>query len=203
MQSLNFSYQQYQLEKTIQLYGDRAGGQGDFDFAGFAQIENAKVILLKGNPQSLQEPADWRRFLRLINLAQRLCKPVVLWNLPPIQNDSLQQPTSLALATAIKNTKMQLLRLPEPIISVYDETSGLDDAIHGMIWGDGVIVVKPEKGELLAALNAGRQKLKIVCEQADIPIQFLKLLKEVSVISSEELVANRLASFSHPTEVQF
>ena len=193
----------FQFSKTIQLYGDRAGGQGNFDFAGLAELQTMKFVLLIGNPHSLEQPADWRRFLRLLHLAKRLHKPVLLWNLPFTQNTSVEIPISLELGTAIKNSKMQLLKLPQPIISVYDETNNLDDVIQGMRWGDGAIVVKPEKGELLAALNPERQKLKIVCKQADIPVQILELLKEVSMIGSKELVANRLASFSLHTEIQF
>ncbi len=182
----------FQLDKTIQLSGDRAGGQGNFDFAGLAELQTIKVVLLKGNPQSLEQPADWRRFHRLLDLAERIQKPVLLWNLLLTQNETLENPKSLELGTTIKITKMQLLKLPQPIISVYDETIGLDDAIQGVRWSDGIVVVKPEKEELLAALNSERQKLKIVCEQADIPKMISNLLEDFSRKKVSELVSHRL-----------
>ena len=202
MNSLDFNYQLKPFDKTIQLYGDRAGGQGNFDFAGLAELQTMKFVLLIGNPHSLEEPSDWRRFLRLLKLAKRLHKPVVLWNLQLTQNAAKDNPISLELATAIQKTKLQLLRLPQPIIIVYDQTVDLDDAIQGMRCGDGVIVVKPEKEKLLADLDLERQKLIIVCEQAEITIQILQLLEEVSKVSGEELVVNRIASFSVLTEIQ-
>lgn len=203
MHSLNFNYQQKPFEKTIQLYGDRAGGQGNFEFAGLAEIQKIQFVVLKGNPQSLQQPADWRRYLRLLHLAQRIHKPVLLWNLPLAENISVEKSTSLDLGTVVKTTKLQLLRLPQPIILVYNEIIDFNDVIQGMRWGDGSIVVKPEKGVPVAAFKPERKKLKVVCKQADIPIQLLKMLNEISKISIEELVAKRFTSFSLHTEVQY
>ena len=202
MSSLNFNSEHPPFEKTIQLYGDRAGGQGNFEFAGFAGLKEVKVVLLKGNAESLKYPADWRRSLRLIALAQRLKKPLILWNLPLIDIATTQHHAFLTLGTAIQNTKIQLLKLPQSIITVFDENYDMNAAIQEIGWADGSVIVKPEKEELLAALNPERQKLKIVCEQADIPKQILKLLKEVSMVSSEELAANRLKFFSLPTKNQ-
>ncbi|RKU11679.1 hypothetical protein C6501_12425 [Candidatus Poribacteria bacterium] len=210
MSSLNFNHH-FPFEKTIQLYGDRAGGQGNFEFAGFAQLKEAKIVLLKGNTESLKQPADWRRFLRLINLAQRLQKPLLLWNLPLVHIATIQHPTSLALGNAIQNTKLQLLKLPQPIITFFDGNYEWNELIRELGWADGSIIVKPEDGsiivkpekEKLSALSKlKRQNLKIVREQDDGPQQILDLLQEVSKISREELVVTRLESFSLSVENQ-
>ncbi len=202
MPSLNFNYQHLLFEKTIQLYGDRTGGQGNFEFAGFAKLHEIKVVLLHGNAQSLEQPSDWRRFLRLTDLAQRLNKPIVLWNLPLIRSATIQHPASLALATAIQNTKLQLLKLTEPIITVFDETYEWSAAIQEIGWMGGYVILKPEKEEFPTLSGLKRQNLKFVGEQTDIPKQILELLHEISQISREELVANRLKSFHLPTENQ-
>ncbi len=203
MSSLNFDLELPPFEKTIQLYGDRAGGQGNFEFAGFADLKESKVILLKGNAKSLEQPADWRRFLRLTNLAQRLNKPLVLWNLPLIHIATTQHPISLALGTAIQNTKLQLLKLPQPIITVFDGNYNWSNIIIKELgWADGCVIVKPEKEELPVFPNLKRENLKITCEKSDISKQILKLLQEVSQINSEELIANRLDFFSLSIENQ-
>ena len=203
MSSLNFNSEHPPFEKTIQLYGDRAGGQGIFEFAGFADLKKVKVVLLKGNTESLEQPADWRRLLRLITLAQRLKKPVVLWNLSLIRIATTQHHAFLTLGTAIQNAKIHLLKLSQPIITVFDRNYNWNDIILKELgWADGCVIVKPDKEELTALSKLKSQNLKIVCEQADIPQQLLNLLQEASTISSTELIANRLESFHLPTESQ-
>lgn len=181
-----------QFNKTIQLYGDRAGGQGNFEFAGLAEIKNIKFVLLKGNPQSLQQPADWRRFLRLLLLAQRIQKPVLLWNLPFTQNTSIENTTSLALGTAIKNTRVQLLKLTQPIISVYEETMDFDNAVKELNWADGTIIVlsdeeQDKKEEILKQKN-----LYCVSTTSAIPNKISEILDENLGKTKKELVEKRL-----------
>ncbi len=202
MLSLNFNYEYPPFEKTIQLYGDRAGGQGNFEFAGLADLNEVKVVLLKGNAESLEQPSDWRRFLRLINLAQRLGKPLLLWNLPLIHTATVQHPTSLALGNAIQKTKMELLKLPQPIIAFFDEIYGGDVVMQEVVWADGCVIVTPNTKELPALSKLKRQNLKIVCKQDDMSPKILDILQEVSKIDRDELVVTRLESFSLSIENQ-
>lgn len=202
MPSLNFNYQHPPFEKTIQLYGDRAGGKGNFEFAGFTQLQEVKFLLLHGNTESLKHPADWRRFLRLSELAQRLNKPIVLWNLPLIHTATTQHLASLTLSTAIQNTKLHLLKLPQPVISVFDEVYDWEDVVKELGWSDGSVLVKPEKKKLPTLPNLKTSYLKIVEEEAEIYQQILDILQEVSTIDSAKLVTNRLKSFHLPRENQ-
>ena len=202
MSSFNFDYQHPPFEKTIQLYGDRTGGQGNFEFAGFAELKETKSVLLKGNPLSLEQPTDWRRLLRLINLAQRLEKPILFWNLPIAHAATIKHPTSLALGTAIQNTKMQLLKLPQPIITVFDENFEWDVTIRELGWADGFVIVKTKKEDLPVLLDLKLQNLKTVNKQVDIPEQILAVLQDVSKLTSEELIAHRLESLHLPTDNQ-
>ena len=182
----------FQFSKTIQLYGDRAGGQGNFDFAGLAELQTMKFVLLIGNLHSLEQPADWRRFLRLLHLAKRLHKPVLLWNLLLTQNESLENPTSLELGTAIKNTKVQLLKLPQPIISVYDDVFGLDNEVVRVGWGDGTIVVSSDEEDVLREQIMEGNNLHIVSKPANLPKKISDLLDEYSRTNISELIAKRL-----------
>lgn len=188
MSSLNF-------EKTIQLYGDRVGGQGNYEFAGFAELNHTKVILLHGNAQSLELPADWRRFLRLTCLAKRLKKPIILWNIHVENAATTHYHTSLTLATVIQNTKIQLLKLQQPIIAVYDDVYEWDAERGEIGWADRCIIVKQHKVGMHTEVNSKQHTLKIFCEKNDISIQIVKLLNEVSRKSSEELVTDRIQLF--------
>lgn len=182
----------FQFSKTIQLYGDRAGGQGNFDFAGLAELQTMKFVLLIGNLHSLEQPTDWRRFLRLLHLAKRLHKPVLLWNLLLTQNESLENPTSLELGTAIKNTKVQLLKLPQPIISVYDDVFGLDNEFVRVGWGDGTIIVSSDEEDVLREQIMEGNNLHIVSKPSKLPKKISDLLDEYSRTNISELIAKRL-----------
>ena len=182
----------FQFNKTIQLSGDRAGGQGNFDFAGLAELQTIKVVLLKGNPQSLEQPADWRRFHRLLCLAQRLQKPVLLWNLLLTQNETLENPKSLELGTTIKSTKMQLLKLPQPIISVYDETIGLDNEFVRISWGDGTIIVLSNEEKVQREKMLNDSNYHIVDKTSELANKISDLLEGYSEIEVNELFAKRI-----------
>ena len=106
----------------IALFGDRVGSKGTFQFAGFAWIYHTRVIFIQGDERSLKTPSGWRQLLRLISLARRLQKPIILWNLPVIHIATKQRKTSLADTQAIQNVELALLKLPHPILTVFDET---------------------------------------------------------------------------------
>ena len=192
MSPLHFDYTHPLFEKTIQLYGDRVGGQGNYEFAGLAELNKTKVILFHGNPKSLEHPADWRRLQRLINLAQRLKKPVVLWNIHLENAAKTQHHTSLTIATAIQNTKIQLLKMQLPILAVYDDAYGWDTEIGRIGWVDGCIIVKQDKVGLQNDVNSKELMSKVVCEQKEISKQIIELLNELSRKPSEELLMDRL-----------
>lgn len=180
------------FDKTIQLYGDRAGGQGNFDFAGLAELQTIKVVLLKGNPHSLEQPADWRRFLRLLDLAQRLHKPVLLWNLPLTQNTSIEKLTSLELGTAIKDVRIKLLRLPQPIISVFDDTFSIDNENYILKSVDGIIVVVSDEENDKEEQIIKQNNLSHVNQLSDISKKVSELLDEFSREEVNELFAKRI-----------
>ncbi|RKU27724.1 hypothetical protein C6495_15705 [Candidatus Poribacteria bacterium] len=169
--------------KAIELYGDRAGSRGTFQFAGLAWLQTEKVVLMHGDVQSLAKPAEWRRFHRLATLAHRLKKPMVLWNLPVVREPS----ASLALASAIQQTELQLVNLPHPILTVFDGTIAWD-AVE-LALGDGAVLTKPMHDED-AALPL-RQHVKIAERADDIPAHLSALLCHLSEIPAEELMENR------------
>ena len=171
------------------LYGDRAGSKGTFGFAGFAWIQDTKVILVQGDAQSLSSAAEWRCFLRLTTLAHRLKKPIILWNLPVVHIATTQRQTSLDFAQAIQNAELELLKLPHPIITVFDETYNLTHTPPELIWNDGVVLVAPsdiQPSEL--------EKVKVVQRPTEIAPAILELLRQAEEISTTELVENRQGS---------
>lgn len=192
MSLLNFDYQHPLFHKTIQLYGDRVGGQGNFEFAGIAELNQTKLILVHGNPQSLVQPADWRRLQRLTSLAERLKKPVVLWNIHIENAATMQHHTSLTLATVIQNTKIQLLKMQQPIVAVYDHLYEWDTEVGKSAWGDGFIIAKQYNEER----QSKQHTIEIVCQKDAISEQVEKLLDELSKKPIEELTTDRIQSLS-------
>ena len=191
MALLNFNYNHSLFDKTIQLYGDRAGGQGNFEFAGLAEIQDIKLILIEGNTQSLLQAADWRRLHRLINLAKRLTKPIILWNLPLLHIASTQRHASLALSTAIQNVNIQILKVQQTIITVFDGNHQLKNLVQEVGWADGSVIVTTEKMKISKSTNLQHHNLKIVTEQKDIPNQIIDLLKIIQKTPIDDLITKR------------
>lgn len=198
MSSLNFNYNHNQFTKSIQLYGDRAGGEGNFEFAGLAELQNQKLLLVHGNIQSLEETHDWRRLYRLIKLAKRLNLPVIFWNLHILKKATRLYNTSLALGTAIRNIQTEILRFPYPIISVFDENYDWRDDLVEYIPLDGSVIVLLNEKIPTEPSKLKQNHLKIIHNQEDLQMDILKLLQELSNISTDELINRRLDSFNTP-----
>ena len=174
--------------KAIELYGDRAGSKGTFKFAGLAWLQTEKVILMHGDTQSLAEPAAWRRFHRLATLAHRLKKPMVLWNLSVAR----EPPAALGLTRAMQQTELQLLKLPHPIVTVFDGTFAGDVDVAELAWGDGAVLMQPTHNlEDEDATLPVQRHMKIAEHADDIPAHISALLCRLSAIPTKELVENR------------
>ena len=175
--------------QAIELYGDRAGSKGTFKFAGFAWIQHTKVILVQGGAHSLNSAAEWRCLLRLTALAHRLKKPIVLWGLPVTHIAAIQRGTSLACAEAIQKTELELLKLPHPIITVFDGADSVDDAAPELIWNDGSVLIRASDTQF-----AEKKKIKIAQHPTDIAPAILELLGQAEAVPATELIKNRRES---------
>lgn len=175
--------------QAIALSGDRVGSKGVFQFAGFAWIYDTKVTCVQGDTQSLKTLQGWRQLLRLISLARRLKKPIILWNLPVIYIATKQRKTSLANTQAIQNVELALLKLPYPIITVFDETY---DGVYPpweMVWSDGVVRVGSSDIQSFES-----EKVKIAQRPTEIASAILELLSQAETVPPIELIENRSAS---------
>lgn len=182
-------YPQPPFTQAIALSGDRAGSKGMFKFAGLAWISDTKVILVQGDMQSLKTPPEWRQLLRLINLARRLRKPIILWNLPVVHIATKQRKTSLSNTQAIQNTELALLKLPYPIITVFDENYDGTYPSSEQIWDDGIVLVGAVDTQFSES-----EKVKIVQYPTETASTILELLCQAEAIPTSELIANRSAS---------
>ena len=193
-------YPQPPFTQAIKLYGDRAGSKGKFRFAGLAWIQDTKVILVQGDARSLNGAAEWRCFLRLTTLARRLKKPVVLWNLPVVHIATVQRRTSLDCAQAIQNAELELLKLPYPIITVFDEAYDSTYAYPELIWNDGVVLVAPPDTQF-----SEHEKVKIAPRPTDIASAILELLCQAEAIPATELIQSRQESlrFTMKSRMEF
>ena len=188
--SVNTSkYPQPPFTQAIALSGDRAGSKGTFQFAGFAWIDDTKVILVKGDMQNLKTPPEWRQLLRLISLAHRLKKPIVLWNLPVVYIATKQRKISLANTQAIQNAELALLKLPHPILTVFDESYNGTYPLPEPIWNDGVVLVGSSDIQLPES-----EKVKVAQDPTEIASAILELLYQAETIPATKLIAHRRAA---------
>ena len=189
MSSNTAKYPQPPFTQAIELYGDRAGSKGTFKFAGFAWIQHTKVILVQGDARSLNSASEWRCLRRLTALAHRLKKPVVLWNLHIAYIAAIQRRASLACAEAIQKTELELLRLPHPIITVFEGADNIDHPAPGLIWNDGSVLIAAADTQF-----SERKKIKIAQHPTDIAPAILELLGQAAAIPATELIKNRRES---------
>ena len=175
--------------QAIELYGDRAGSKGTFKFAGFAWIQRTKIILVQGNPHNLNSAAEWRCLLRLTALAHRLKKPILLWNIPVTHIAAIQRRTSLACAHVIQKTELELLRLPHPIITVFEGPDNVHHAAPEIIWNDGCVLITAPNAQF-----SEQKKIKIAQHPTDIAPAILELLCQARAVPATELIKNRRES---------
>ncbi len=175
--------------QVMSLSGDRVGSKGRFRFAGFAWISDAKVIFVQGDMQNLETPPEWRQLLRLINLAHRLRRSIVLWNLPIIHIATKQRRMSLAKAQVIQRVELALLKLPHPIIAVFDETCDGVYPLSEACWNDGIVLVSS-----LGAQLSESGKVKMARHPAEIAPAIVYLLCQAAAIPAAELIEDRSAS---------
>ena len=189
MSSNTAKYPQPPFTQAIELYGDRAGSKGAFKFAGFAWIQRTKVIFIQGDTQSFNSASEWRGLLRLTALAYRLKKPIVLWNLRVAHIAAIQRRTSLVCAQIIQKAELELLRLPYPIITVFEGVNNVEHAAPELIWNDGIVLVAPPDAQFFE-----QKKIKIAQHRTDIAPAILELLCQTEAVPAIELVKNRRES---------
>ena len=106
--------------------------------------------------------------------------------LPVAHIAARQRRTSLASAQAIQKTELALLRLPYPIIAVFDENSDIDYTTLEIVWSDGIVIPA-----LLEKQFSERQNVKIAQHPTDVASAILELLNHAEAVPATELFKNR------------
>ena len=178
------------IHRFIELYGDRIEGIGDEIHAGLAWIDETKFVLIGGGDTTTLQPPSWRRISRLFDLAQQLDRPLLLWDVP-FQADMTGQTTTLLHKSAAQNSQLHLLKLPVPIIGVFDKFSrepsltAVDAAVL-LQQGEAAPQPKPSEDETAPIL------VKIAADPSHLKSDILELLSHLSALPAERLVNQRL-----------
>jgi len=112
-----------------------------------------------------------------------------LWNLPIIHIATKQRKTSLANTQAIQNVELALLKLPHPIITVFDETYDVAYPPWELIWSDGVVCIGARDIQ-----SPKSEKVKVAERPTKIASAILELLSQAEAVPTIELIENRSAS---------
>ena len=178
------------IHRFIELYGDRIEGIGDEIHAGLAWIDETKFVLIGGGDTTTLQPPSWRRVSRLFDLAQQLDRPLLLWDVP-FQADMTGQTTTLLHKSAAQNSQLHLLKLPVPIIGVFDKfplepsLTAVDAAVL-LQQGEAAPQPKPSEDETAPIL------VKIAADPSHLKSDILELLSHLSALPVERLVNQRL-----------
>ena len=178
------------IRRFIELYGDRTEGVGDDIHAGLAWIDETKFVLIGGADTTTLHPPSWRRVSRLFHLAQQLSRPLLLWDVP--FQIGMTSPTTLLLhRSAAQNSQLHLLKLPVPIIGVFDRLplqpnfAGVDAAVL-LQQGAADPQPKPSEDEISPIL------VKVAADPSHFKSDILELLSHLSALPVDRLVNQRL-----------
>ena len=176
------------IHRFIELYGDRTEGIGEEIHAGLAWIDETKFVLIGASDITTPQPPGWRRISRLLDLAQQLNKPLLLWD-PPFQAD-ITSPTTLLHRSTAQNSQLQLLKLPVPIIAVF-EALALESNVAPI---DAAVLV--QQGEAGPQPETTPTLVKVADDPSGLKSNILELLSHLSTRPVEGLVDQRLNSIS-------
>ena len=178
------------IHRFIELYGDRTEGIGDEIHGGFAWIDDAKFVLIGGGEAVIAEPPSWRRISRLFRLAEQLRKPILLWDLL-FQADIVGPGATLLHRSAAQNSRLQLMKLPVPVIGVFDrlplqsDFASVDAAI--LLQGEGAA---PQP--VPAAAQTDSMLVRVTADPSHLQSDILELLGRLTALPSEQLVDQRM-----------
>jgi len=180
-----------QIERLIKLHGDRAGQASDSICSGLVWIQNTKMILVKDSGTSkVHCPGSWRQLSRLVNLAEQLRRPVLLWNVCLGAAKENAGSIALEVADVIQNGRRNLLRFPAPIISIFDDTPCAQLLECELVIADGAVLVD-EADKVNQYLSISHRIRSAGC-YAEIEAAILGLLTEISAIPVAQMVSERI-----------
>ena len=179
------------IHRFIELYGDRTEAIGDEIHAGLAWIEKTQLVLIAGDGVTALQPPSWRRVSRLFGLAQQFRRPVLLWDVP-FQSDITRPTTTLLDKSAAQNSQLHLLKLPVPIIGVFDQLSLAPNSAPV----DAAVLLQPPEADFQSQSSEGDAStilVKIANSPAHLKSDVLELLSHLSTVPVEQLINQRLA----------
>lgn len=178
------------VHRFIELYGDRTEGIGDEIHGGLAWIDDTKFVLIGGGEPVVFQPPSWRRISRLFGLAEQLRRPILLWDLL-FQADIAGPSTTLLHRSSAQNSRLQLMKLPVPIIGVFD-TLPLPSDLAAV---DAAILLQQEAEDPQPTPSddeTASMLVRVTTDPSDLKSSILELLSELSVLPSEKLVDQRM-----------
>ena len=173
------------IHRFIELYGDRTEAIGDEIHAGLAWIEKTQFVLIAGGEAATLHPPSWRRVSRLFDLAQQFRRPILLWDVP-FQVDMTGQTNTLLHRGAAQNSQLHLLKLPVPIIGVFDTLVLEPDFVPI----DAAVLLQP--GEAYTQQGTSPVLVKVVENPSHLKSDILELLSDLSALPIDTLVDKRL-----------
>ena len=178
------------IHRFIELYGDRTEGIGDEIHGGLAWVDDAKFVLIGGGEPVVFQPPSWRRISRLFRLAEQLRRPILLWDLL-LQADIAGASTTLLHRSAAQNSRLQLMKLPVPIIGVFDTLSLPSDFASV----DAAILLQQEEEDSPPTPSddeTASTLVRVTTDPSDLKSGILELLSELSALPPEKLIDQRM-----------
>ena len=185
------------IHRFIELYGDRTEGIGDEIHAGLAWIDETKFVLIGGADTATLPAPSWRRVSRLFDLAKQLNRPLLLWDVP--FHTDLTSAATLLHRSAAQNSQLHLLKLPVPIIGVFDKLP-LQPDIAAV---DAAVVLQGEEASSQLEPSDDENSpilVNVADDSSHLKSEILELLNHLSSLPIERLLDQRLESVRQAVE---
>ena len=180
------------VHRFIELYGDRTEGVGDEIHAGLAWIDETKFVLIGGADTATLHPSSWRRASRLFDLAKQLRRPLLLWDVL-FQADMTGPTATLLHTSAAQHSHLHLLKLPVPIIGVFDKLPLQPD----LAVIDAAVLLQGEQTASQPTPSEDETSpilVKVAADPSSLKSDILALLNHLSTLPIERLVDQRVTS---------
>ena len=176
------------LDRFIEISGDRTGELGESIDTGLVWIGGNKVVCIADSRAAgRRTPADWRRASRIVGVARRLRKPLLLWNLS--FHHGTEQMPNLAAEQAARDGQQDIIQFPFAIISVIEDARKNAFSTVELALPDGIVFV--DGAETLCGHLTISPRTIVASSAEDVASGISGLLVQIAPIPANELVSQR------------
>ena len=178
------------FDRFIELRGDRTESAGTAITGGLGWLRDTRVVAIAAEQQPVLQPAALRRLIRLLYIAERFQRPVVLWEMRLFVTPD--RGGNLLVVDTLRQARTQLSELSVPVIAILGASTKLPTWVDAAT-ADGVVLASPPENPLDQSTKALKFNLQSANTTRQIQTATIALLQQASKIPSEARIRLRVS----------